>query len=131
MFEPENQIEALMQAAANDPAIIPLFHRTLLDTELYILTPEAPVEPGRPRALKAREAINVASVEFQGLTWLPAFTSKRRISDYVKQPEACLGAAARNLFGMLPDANFWLNPLSDCARPLLATEIARLMNKVG
>jgi len=29
---------------------------------------------------------------------------------------------------MLPDSNFWLNPLSECQKPLLATEIALLMN---
>ena len=51
-----------------------------------------------------------------------------RLSDYVKDPETCLGAAARNLFEMLPDSNFWLNPLSECPKPLPASEIALLMN---
>jgi SseB protein N-terminal domain len=128
VFEPENSLEALMQAAAKDPGIAPTFYRALLDAELYVLTPEAPVKPGQLRSLKFKEKINVASVEFQGMTWLPAFTSKKRISDYVKEPEACLGAAARNLFEMLPNANFWLNPLSDCQKPLPASEIALLTN---
>lgn len=128
VFEPENSLEALMQSAGKDPAVVPKFYRALLDTEIYILTPEVPVKPGRRRSLKFQEKINVASVEFQGMTWLPAFTSKKRISDYVKQPEACLGAAARNLFEMLPNANFWLNPLSECQKPLPADEIALLMN---
>ena len=128
MFEPENSLEALIQAAGKDPAVAPTFYRTLLDTELYILTPEVPVKPRRRRSLKFQEKINVASVEFQGMTWLPAFTSKKRISDYVKEPETRLGAAARNLFEILPDANFWLNPLSECQKPLPASEIALLMN---
>ena len=106
MFEPENCLEALMQAAGRDAAIIPRFYRALLETEIYVLTPDAPVEPGMQRSLDHREALNVATVEFQGLTWLPAFTSRKRISDYVKQPEACLGTAARNLFEMLPDDCF-------------------------
>jgi type III secretion system (T3SS) SseB-like protein len=128
MFEPENSLEALMQAAGKDPGVAPTFYRALLDTEIYVLTPEAPMKPGRRRSLKFQEKINIASVEFQGMTWLPAFTSKKRISDYVKEPETCLGAAARNLFEMLPDANFWLNPLSECQKPLPATEIALLMS---
>jgi SseB protein N-terminal domain len=128
VFEPENSLEDLMQSAGKDPAVVPKFYRALLDTEIYILTPEVPVKPGRRRSLKFQEKINVASVEFQGMTWLPAFTSKKRISDYVKEPETCLGAAARNLFEMLPNANFWLNPLSECQKPLPATEIALLMN---
>ena len=128
MFEPENSLEALMQAAAKDPGIVPAFYRALLDTEIYVLTPEAPMKPGRRRSLKLQEKINIATVEFKGMRWHPAFTSKKRISDYVKEPETCLGAAARNLFEMLPESNFWLNPLSECQKPLPATEIALLMN---
>ena len=110
MFEPENSLEALMQAAGKDPAVAPTFYRTLLDTELYILTPEVPVKPGRRRSLKFQEKINVAAIEFQGMTWLPAFTSKKRISDYVKEPETCLGAAARNLFESAPRREFLAQP---------------------
>ncbi|GIQ76893.1 SseB family protein [Bradyrhizobium sp. ma5] len=128
MFEPDNSLEALMQAAARDAGIIPAFYRTLLETELYVLTPEAPMKPGRRRSLKFQEEINIATVDFQNMRWLPAFTSKKRIYDYIKEPEVCLGAAARNLFEMLPDSNFWLNPLSECQKPLPATEIALLMS---
>jgi hypothetical protein len=128
VFEPENGLEALMQAAGKDPDVAPAFYRALLDAQIYILTPEAPVKPGRRRSLKAQEEINVATVEFQGMKWHPAFTSKKRISHYVKEPETCLGAAARNLFEILPNSNFWLNPLSECQKPLPATEIALLMN---
>jgi hypothetical protein len=128
MFEPENSLEALMQAAGKDPGVAPAFYQALLASEIYVLTPEMPIKPGRGRSLKFQEKINLATVEFKGMTWLPAFTSKKRISDYVKEPETCLGAAARNLFEMLPNANFWLNPLSECQKPLPSTEIALLMN---
>jgi hypothetical protein len=47
MFEPVNPLEALMQAASADPAKTPEFYRALLQSELYILTPEAEIEPGR------------------------------------------------------------------------------------
>ncbi len=96
MFEPENSLEALMQAAVKDPGVVPAFYQALLETEIYVLTPEAPVKPGRRRSLKFQEKINVAAV--------------------------------RNLFEMLPNSNFWLNPLSECQKPLPATEIALLMN---
>ncbi|WP_441260392.1 SseB family protein [Bradyrhizobium sp. 521_C7_N1_3] len=128
MFEPENSLEALMQAAARDASVVPAFYRALLETEIYILTPEAPMKPGRRRSLKFQEEINVATVDFQNMRWHPTFTSKKRIFDYIKQPEVCLGAAARNLFEMLPDSNFWLNPLSECQKPLTAAEIALLMS---
>jgi len=128
MFEPENSLEALMQAAARDTSVVPALYRALLETEIYILTPEAPMKPGRRRSLKFQEEINVATVDFQNMRWHPTFTSKKRIYDYIKQPEVCLGAAARNLFEMLPDSNFWLNPLSECQKPLPAAEIALLMS---
>jgi SseB protein N-terminal domain len=128
MFEPENGLEALMQAAGKDASIVPAFYRALLEAEIYVLTPEAPMRPGRRRSLRFQEEINIATVDFQNMKWHPAFTSKKRISNYIKEPEVCLGAAARNLFEMLPNSNFWLNPLSECQKPLPATEIALLMN---
>jgi len=128
MFEPENGLEALMQAAGKDASIVPAFYRALLEAEIYVLAPEAPMKPRRRRSLKFQEEINVATVDFQNMKWHPAFTSKKRISDYIREPEVCLGAAARNLFEMLPNSNFWLNPLSECQKPLPATEIALLMN---
>src|ERR1700730_16141423 len=113
VFEPENSLESLMPAPARDPGLTSAFYEALLETEIYVLTPEVPLKPGRRRSLKFQEKVNIASVEFQGMKWHPAFTSKKRISDYVKEPETCLGAAARNLFEMLPNSNFWLNPLSE------------------
>jgi hypothetical protein len=128
MFEPQNDLEALMQAAVKDARRIPAFYKTLLETEIYILTPEAPMKSGQRRSIKFREKLNIATVEFQGLRWHPAFTSKSRISDYIKEPEVCLGAVAKNLFEMLPGTNFWLNPLSECQKPMPASEVALLMS---
>jgi hypothetical protein len=126
MFKPQNDIELLMQAAAKDPGAVAAFYRKLMDAELYILTPDVPATPGRRRSLKHQDKINVATVEFRGLRWHPAFTSRVRISDYIKEPETCLGAVARDLFDLLPGSNFWLNPLSECQKPLPASEIELL-----
>jgi SseB protein N-terminal domain len=128
VFEPENNLETLMQAAVKDPSVASEFYKTLLETEIYILTPETPMTPGKRRSMKYDEKINVATVEYQGMKWHPAFTSKKRISDYVKEEEVCLGAVSRKLFEMLPGSNFWLNPLSECQKPMPATEVALLLN---
>ena len=128
MFEPQNDLEALMQAAVRDSHRVAAFYKTLLESEIYILTPEAPMKSGQRRSIKFREKLNIATVEFQGLRWHPAFTSKSRISDYIKEPEVCLGAVAKNLFEMLPGSNFWLNPLSECQKPMPASEVALLMS---
>ena len=128
MFKPNNDLEALMQAAVKEPRRIPAFYEKLLASEIYILTPDAPMQPNQRRSLKYKEKLNIATVDFQGLKWLPAFTSKSRISDYLKEPEVCLGAVAKNLFEMLPDANFWLNPLGECQKPMPASEVALLLS---
>ena len=86
------------------------------------------MQPGRRRALKYEEKINVATVEFQGLKWHPMFTAPKRISAYLKEPETCLGAKARHLFEMLPGSNFWLNPLSECQKPMPADEVGMLLD---
>jgi hypothetical protein len=129
MFEPINPLEALMQAAAADAKRIPDFYRALLDSEIYILTPEAKLEPGRRRSLKLDEKINVATVEFKGQRWHPAFTASKRISNYLAEPETCLGAKARNIFEMLPPgSNFGLNPRSECQKPLPGDEVSLLLS---
>lgn len=129
MFEPVNPLETLMQAAAANPAKIADFYRALLESELYILTPEAKLEPGRRRSLTLHEKINVASVEFKGKKWHPAFTAPKRISAYLKEPETCLGAKARDVFELLPPgSNFWLNPQSECQKPLPGDEISLLLS---
>ena len=84
--------------------------------------------PGKRRSMKYEEKFNVATVEYQGLKWHPAFTSKKRISDYVKEQEVCLGAVSRKIFEMLPESNFWFNPLSECQKPMPASEVALLLN---
>jgi hypothetical protein len=127
MFEPVNALETLMQSAAADPAKIPDFYRALLDSELYILTPE--LELGGRRSLKPNEPINIATVEFQGKPWHPAFTAPERVSAYLKEPETCLEAKARDLFALLPPgSNFWLNPQSECQKPLPGDEISLLLS---
>jgi SseB protein N-terminal domain len=129
MFEPVNALETLMQSAAADPAKIPDFYRALLDSELYILTPEAELQLGGRRSLKPNEAINIATVEFQGKQWHPAFTAPERVSAYLKEPETCLEAKARDLFQLLPSgSNFWLNPQSECQKPLPGDEISLLLS---
>jgi hypothetical protein len=129
MFEPVNPLETLMQAAADNPAKIPDFYRALLESELYILTPETELEPGKPLSLNLHEKINVATVEFKGKKWHPAFTAPDRISAYLKEPETCLGAKGRDLFEFLPPgSNFWLNPQSECQKPLPSDEISLLLS---
>jgi len=123
VFEPENNLEALMQAAGRDPGIVPAFYRALLETEIYVLTPDVPMKTGRRRSLKFQEKTNIVPVESQGMKWHHAFPSKKRISAYVKEPETLLGPPARNLFELLPNSNFRLNPPSECQKPPPASEI--------
>src|SRR5271155_4624199 len=99
MFEPQNDLEALMQAAVKDSRRIPAFYKTLLETEIYILTPEAPMKPGQRRSLKFREKLNIATVEFQGLRWLPAFTSKSPKYASAQSPKICLKCCRARIFG--------------------------------
>ena len=66
MFKPNNDLEALLQAAAKEPRQIPAFYKKLLESEIYILTPETSLQPRQRRSLKYKEKINVATVEFPG-----------------------------------------------------------------
>ena len=134
MFEPVNALEALMQSAASDPAKIPEFYRALLDSELYILTPETELEPGSATVAQTSTRRSTSRPSsFKGKQWHPAFTAPERVSAYLKEPETCLEAKARDLFALLPPgSNFWLNPQSECQKPLPGDEIALLLSgKIG
>ena len=63
VFEPENSLEALMQAAGKDPAVAPAFYQALLETEIYNirLCKRARDLPWRRRAQSVR---NVAQLQF-------------------------------------------------------------------
>jgi hypothetical protein len=51
------------------------------------------------------------------------------VSAYLKEPETCLEAKARDLFALLPSgSNFWLNPQSECQKPLPGDEVALLLS---
>jgi hypothetical protein len=51
------------------------------------------------------------------------------VSAYLKEPETCLEAKARDLFMLLPPgSNFWLNPQSECQKPLPGDEISLLLS---
>ena len=123
----------MLRAVAKPPPTAPAFRPTpfiSVDPVIArIVTPEVELEPGRRRSLKLHEKINVATVEFKGKKWHPAFTAPKRISAYLKDPETCLAAMARDLFELLPrGSNFWLNPQSECQKPLPGDEISLLLS---
>ena len=129
MFKPVNALETLMQSAASNPAKIPDFYRALLDSELYILTPETELELGRATVAQTSRGDQRRNRRVPGQAWHPAFTAPERVSAYLKEPETCLEAKARDLFALLPPgSNFWLNPQSECQKPLPGDEIALLLS---
>ena len=55
MFEPENNLEALLQAPPGIARSCPGFYRALLEAAVYLLTPDAPIKPGQHRSPERHE----------------------------------------------------------------------------
>jgi hypothetical protein len=129
-FEPENDLERTLMRAAKEPAARPEFYRLLLESDLLVLgtvdgqscdaVKSATVQPG--------QHLKIASVEINGRTSYPLFSSLTRLQAYIRTKEDFLSMKGRSLFEGTPGASFVLNPGSDYGKELLPGEVARLLD---
>ena len=86
-FVPNNELESLLVAAANDPSARREFNRALLSENLLVATPEQPDEEGH-RTLEKDEVLSILNVGRSDGPPLPAiFSSEQRLAE-------CFGAGA-------------------------------------
>jgi len=99
-----------MLLAASEEAARPAFYRLLLDSELVVLG-----ELGKVMALD--------SIESQGQTYHAAFTSERRLQEFLREERVHFVARGSFLFQAARGASFVLNPGSDVNKVLTPEEI--------
>jgi hypothetical protein len=127
-FVPENDLEKALMRAANEPAARPDFGRQLLASDLYVIgTPDTPQNPGTTR-LASGEKLHLVSVEKDGRTYLPVFSSLGRLQASVSGQQGYIALNGRTLFEMTKGSHFVLNPGSDYGKELPPGEIAMLLN---
>lgn len=126
-FEPLNELERLLVAAAGEPAARPAFYRALLEDELLVVTEgPAPAEESR-RVLEADRAFRVL-MDLEGRPHAPIFTSKERVAAVVTSEVAYMAMKGRDLFTTMRGSDFILNPGSDYAKLFWANEVEAMLD---
>jgi hypothetical protein len=123
---PSESIEAIFVKAAYDKSLRPMFYKTLLRSELYILTNKKEYLPNE----KHDHSLDNIQVKSFKNGMVPIFTSAQRIFDMcgiVSLPINYVSMKALDIFEIFdPNATFILNPYSEVSKVLLPDEIRQL-----
>jgi hypothetical protein len=120
-----DNIEDLLKRASTEPGLRPHFYKSLLDSELIVLTNNLIEEPG----IKKTEKNTTLSIFAFEDGKIPVFTSTDRIFDkgIIKEKVSFIGMNGKTLFESTKGLTLLLNPYSDYGKELLATEIDNLL----
>lgn len=127
-FEPVNELERLLVAAANDAAARPAFYRGLLKQDLFIITEGR--KPQRPevRTLQADESIQLRQLEIDGKPHTPIFTSERRISAVVPSEVGFFAMKGADLLGIVRGSYLVMNPGGGYGKTFTPDEVESILN---
>jgi len=126
---PENPLEQVLVAAATEPDARPTFYRLMLDSPLYIINddPEASGGPGN-RMLRAGEQLMVSTVEIDGVSHTPIFSSVARLRAVLESERTYLAMQGRNLLEILRGSHLVLNPGSPFGKQFFPEEVEAMLS---
>ena len=121
-----NTLETLLKKAATEPGLRPLFYKTLLESELIVLTNEQTGDEG----LKTLEKDTNFKIMTMNDGKIPIFTSTDRIFDkkVIETEVPFIGMAGRTLLETTKGATLVINPFSNFGKELTPSEIISLLN---
>lgn len=127
-FDPQNAFERSLERAATDPSHRPQFYRDLTGAELFIVQPAPPAGGSGRRVLEAGETIQVGRIEWNGMSYIPVFSSLKRLEAGLTEPAGFLAMNAIEFMKITKGANLLLNPGAACGKELPADEIASILD---
>lgn len=119
-FIAENELEAALVKAADDPTNAPDFYRQLVDGVVYFIEQAVASDDGN--------AVGIASMEVDGTRYLPIFSSVVRIRQAIDEEVTYAGVNALEFFRMTAGSPVMLNPGSDYGKEILADEAAAIVD---
>ena len=126
MFEPENVLEQWLMAAADHPSSRPRFYEELAKSAIFVIT-QSPVETENG-IIEADTSIAIKNVVLDGKTYIPIFTSVRRLNQFINEPESYIGMNSLDFFNLTKGADVMLNPGSDYGKSFSVSEIASILD---
>ena len=129
-FNPANKLEEVLVAACTEPSARPEFYRLLLESELFLITPNPPKQAGH-KVFGENEKDSFVNLQNEKGAFLPVFTSELRLQEAVNQIGQTYGFVAmrgKDLFPLLTQhpSTAILNPGAAYGKELLADEIRRI-----
>jgi hypothetical protein len=124
---PENRLEALLALATDEPAHRPEFYRTLLDSEVYVISNME--QEGEARGwLTAGEALSILTIcADDNNPIIPFFSSIDELTRFVEFQAQWIGINARHLFVLTKGATLVLNPQSRFSQPFYPAMVDALL----
>jgi hypothetical protein len=128
MFEPENDLERSLARAVRDPAGRPQFYRDLVRATLFFVPHGPPPEKDGAITLGRGTLLKITPVRVDGRTYLPVFSSVRRLGAAVRGDVGCIGINALEFMKLTRGAELLLNPGSGCGKVFTKEEIAAILD---
>ncbi|RYD54410.1 MAG: hypothetical protein EOP60_07620 [Sphingomonadales bacterium] len=128
-FEPRNELEIALIAAAREPAARAAFERLLLGSDLYAATPEAPAQPSEHIAGEGK-TISILNVAGPDGAPVPAlFTAESRLAEIFGVGTGYVRLPATAFFEMFGQSGVFLNPGQSYAVTWSAEDLSHLLGK--
>lgn len=119
MFTPENDLERALVRAFEEPGARRAFLERFADAELAF----ALVDSGDPK-----EGYIVPEVSDDDMSFVPIFTSEARVrAMFGDETLMVISQSFRQIAAQVEDANFVLNPGSECGREFSAKDVAAIL----
>jgi hypothetical protein len=122
-FQPQNDLEVALLAAAADTAARPRFYRALLESNVLIV-PVGQQPSVLGGVVQGESPIALKAIEIEGRTHTPFFSSENRLLPGTPY----LGLKARDFLHMTKGAHLVLNPGSDYGKLFVPAEVERLLD---
>ncbi|EPF15249.1 enhanced serine sensitivity protein SseB [Cedecea davisae] len=124
MSEPKNELETLLEQAANEPAHRPAFFRTLLESTVWV-----PGNAAEGEAIDADSAVELQHWEKEdGTSVIPFFTSLEALQEAVSHEQAFVVMPVRTLFEMTLGEALFLNAKLPTGKEFTPNEISHLVS---
>ena len=125
-LKPNDILAALLERATEDTSLRPLFYKSLLSSELIVLTDEVK-EPHGEKVLEKDTEMKIATFE-DGT--IPIFSSTDRIFDngIITNEVPFIGMNGKSLLETTMGGRLILNPYSNAKKELLPAEVESLLS---
>ncbi len=128
-FKPENALERSLVRATLNPVHRPAFYREFARATVFLVHHgPRPREADGAVTLKRGAVLRIAPVKVDGKSYLPVFTSARRLSDTVRGDVDCITINAAEFLRLVRGAEVVLNPGSGFGKVFTREEIDSILS---